>query len=651
MPGLGRLTASLTGPGCLYPGPVLTQGAPLTTIDARDGTSGTGARSTTTGPRQHASTQTLRRIVVGLFVGHLLLRGVVFGSAYFQQDDFVLQGRAGRLPLFSGEYLLHIHSDHLMPGGFFLAGLTERLAPLNYWAVLLQLLLLQALASWLTVRLLVRVFGLRPLVLAPVAVALFSPLTLQSSTWWAAALNLLPVQAAGAAAGLAAVRLVRTGQRRWVLATVLATAAGLAFDNKAALIPLVVLGVAWVARPDESRLLPSLWHLLHRHLLLWLALTATTVGYLALYLSLADPEPRSVADSSEVVRTAWTTLIQGLVPAVAGGPIRWTGEPGSGLAWADPPVWFVVVALHVVVLLAAWGILDSKVARRAWLVLGIYVGLDLALVAFGRSGLVDTIGLNLRYTADSILLVSLALGTSLMAPPGMPEGARAARVRAWLDERPRKKLALGLGALYGYVFVAVVSAMTLLGPVSDADSRTWLGNVRGSIEEVGGAVTVLDASVPEKIYWPLGYPYNQLSWVLSPIDEVSIATTVGLLGAFDETGTLKVADVTGASSIIRPDGSFCWRTGEDGALVRLERPVFDWRYVMKVGYLAEVDTQTTVQLGDGDPVEVPIEGGGVNDVYVDISGGGDVVSFGPSPDGVDICVNAVVGEVDLTGAL
>jgi len=584
------------------------------------------------------------RAVWGLFAIHLVIRVAAFGSAYFLQDDFVLQGQAARRGMFTTDYLLHVHSDHLMPAGYLVAGVAEWLSPLNYWVVLLTLIPLQVAASWLTVRLLLSLFGHRWLVLAPVAVALFSPLTLPSSVWWAAALNLLPVQAAGAASAWAALTLLRTGRRRWGAASMLALVVGLTFDNKAAMVPVVVLVVLWVAVASDGGLVRSLVSVLRRYWALWLAFAFAVGTWLAAYLSLSDPIIRDVSESTEVVRSALITSVEGFVPAVMGGPLAWASVAGSGSAYASPPIWFTVVSIHVLLALVLWGSINSAAGRRAWVGVGTYVGLDLLLLAIGRSGLVETIGLNLRYTADSIVLVAVAVGASVMAPVGHDEGRLMGRVRVWAAHRPGLARGAGIGLVYLYLVPALVSHVTILGHLADNDSREWLANVRQSVDDVGGAVAVLDTGVPANIYWGLGFPYNQISWILAPIDGVRVVPAVTELARFDPQGRLRAAEVDGTAAAPGPDGSCGWEVGPDGAQVRLDGAVFPWRYVMRIGYFTSRDTAATVRLGDGAPVVVPFDGGGLREVFVDIEGGGQYVTFSRPDDDVRVCVDLEVGD-------
>ena len=167
--------------------------------------------------------------MVGLSI---VMRGVIIFSGGFYWDDFILQGQAARLPL-DIDFVTYSHDGHLMPAAMVLSWATERLAPLEFWLPALEMLLGQlalGVAGWWLLR---RVFSARPLVLVPLAYFLFTGLTLPGNTWWASALNAIPLQVAMvvATAGLYG---YLHGRRPWRQATLVvgSVVVGLAFFEK-----------------------------------------------------------------------------------------------------------------------------------------------------------------------------------------------------------------------------------------------------------------------------------------------------------------------------------------------------------------------------------------------------------------------------------
>ena len=126
-----------------------------------------------------------------------------------------------------------------MPAAFLVAGVIIRLAPLDWTAPAISLVVLQLLASLALLRSLYVILGWRPVLLLPLTFALFTPLGVPGFAWWAAALNSLPMLAALAWVCADAILLVRTGNQRYAATGVLAYLGGLLFFEKAAVIPFV----------------------------------------------------------------------------------------------------------------------------------------------------------------------------------------------------------------------------------------------------------------------------------------------------------------------------------------------------------------------------------------------------------------------------
>ncbi len=102
--------------------------------------------------RGPATGSSRRRVVPGgrrLIGVQLAVRGWVAASGYFWQDDLIVDRHAPATgPLFTSDFLLYDHDGHFMPAGFLLTGVCTELAPLEWWPMVVSLVLLQALASW-----------------------------------------------------------------------------------------------------------------------------------------------------------------------------------------------------------------------------------------------------------------------------------------------------------------------------------------------------------------------------------------------------------------------------------------------------------------------------------------------------------------------
>ena len=211
----------------------------------------------------------------------------VLRDSYFITDDFMLSSRASESPL-TFEYLTRVHTGHFEPIGFGVMWMLAHLAPWN-WGVALTLLIVgQIVVAVLVWRLLVELFGRRPLTLVPFAMYCLTPLTAPATTWLSAAIIWLPLMAAVAGGTRQHVRYVRTGRARHAVGAVLWLLVGFAsFEKILVVLPyLVVLTVA--ISPGVQVNLRSLVVLARRTWVVWVGYVVATLGYLATYLGSAS---------------------------------------------------------------------------------------------------------------------------------------------------------------------------------------------------------------------------------------------------------------------------------------------------------------------------------------------------------------------------
>src|SRR3954471_12313307 len=275
------------------------------------------------------------RTAAVLIAVQLVVRAVLAFRGYFYWDDLILTGRAGTQALLSAAYLFDDHDGHVMPAAFLVAGGITRLAPLNWIGPAISLVVLQLVASLALLRALHVLLGWRPVLLLPLAFALFTPLSVPAFAWWAAALNSLPMLAALAWVCADAVLLVRTGSQRYAVTGVLVYLGGLLFFEKAAVIPFVAFAVAALIRHvggDQSPL-RTVWQ---SGIRLWTAALALTAGWVALYLFVVN-QRRWSSDLAMTWALLRRSITHGIVPGLAGGPWDWARWAPSS-PWATPPL-------------------------------------------------------------------------------------------------------------------------------------------------------------------------------------------------------------------------------------------------------------------------------------------------------------------------
>lgn len=586
---------------------------------------------------------TVRRVdrwALAVIIGAIVLRAAVIAAGSFYWDDFVLQGRAARLPL-NVDFLFYSHDGHIMPAAMGVAWVTERVAPLNYIAPVATLIVLQAAVAVLTWRLFRRLFGPRPLALVFAGALIVCTATLPSAAWWAAGLNSMPLQLGmlGIAFGVVDIVLADRAKRGIALVVGSFIVATLFFE-KALLLPLVVLGLLWVLGSTPG--LRGVWQAIRGNVplvvlggLVWIALAAV-------YVTNSDRGLLWPQDWGPVIDTFRTGLTDAIVPSMAAGPLAW--EPaGYASAYATPPWWFRTIALELFIALVALGCVCYSRARRAWLVAALYAFSAAALYAFGRvpGGGVPSGIASMRYIADAMLLLFLAAAFSLMPLRNEPDSPRMRAVRAWLADHPRSFRGGTAVILGGWIFLTILSTGTFAQIWANNPARGWLQEARTTMAAGAKDGPVLNQQVPPFVLYGLATPYNQIDWLLAPLPEKpEISGQTNNLRILNERGALTPATIDGPDALPGPKPACGWPVAGPSSTVVFGANVFAWEWTLELDYTAAAATSTTLTFGpEGKPVPVNFEQGS-GTVFVRLEGGGTTLTFGPTPESAGVCVRA-----------
>ncbi len=589
----------------------------------------------------------LRSGVLVIAAVALVVRFSVVKDSYFITDDFMLTTRALEND-FGWSYLMRVHTGHLEPIGFATMWVLAHAAPLSWgWAVFV-LMAGQAVLLLMVWRLLVELFGRRPLLLAPYAVFAFTPLTLPGFTWLAAAIIWLPLMVSVAGAMTAHARFVREGRARDAAVATLWLLLGLASFEKMAVYLPFALAYTVALSPSTPLGLRPLLRLLRRTWLVWVGYLAASALYLALYwagtreagASATYIPPRLGPVSDFVFFSVFRTFI----PAVFGGP--WTWQPHSyGLALVNSPrafdwlCWIAAAAL-----LLASLVLRSRIGRW-WFALGVYLAGSLAAVAVGRVGFGGAIvALETRYLADAAVPLVVVLAACLMPLRGesMPWTPLRASLPDWLSRRALPAVvAGGTGAVVLVAFHAM-SGYAVFSTQNPA--REVVANTRRTLPQLPADAQVFDQALQPQIIGPLFEQYNLVSRYLAPLATAAQRHDLYTRRQYtkpymvDASGrVVPMAVVPGATSTW-PAGS-CVGANRGRVVVPLSRDLFVWDWVVRVGYVAETPTTATVRLGSASQ-EVHLDAG-LGEVYVSLVGAGRDVVLDDIPAGTNVCVGDV----------
>jgi hypothetical protein len=526
----------------------------------------------------------------------LVLAAIAIGArawvalqGYFLIDDYLFVIQASTHPLWSPDFLFRPHFGHLMPGGNALTWLLARSAPFSLPVFVAASVAMQALAALLAWRLLRQLFGRTPWLLVPFTVYLFSPLTLPAHMWWAAAVNALPLQITMTMAASSFVAYDRDHRTRHLLGTIGWTVAGLAFFEKGLLTPLLLLALGFVLS-DERNPARAAWRVVTRSRRLWLALLALAVAYLAAYQALSDFAVRRTPDADYVRAVLRGGVVEGFLPALAGGPWRWipfdtpAAAPPSALRWC---------ALVAVVALVVVSSARRRAARRAWLALAAYVAVEILLLLLGRSLFPAIISQQYRYYADAVLLMTVAVAVAVV--PRSASADAADPRPAPISIRPVPAVAVGL-AVNLYVVSSLVSYASFAGIWRENPTKSYVQTAVASLQ-ANPSVTVLDRGVPTSVVFAFQRD-RDLSMLFGQIPRrAAFSRAPTSLFVLDDEGFLRRGVVAGVSTRPGPETGCGWRVAAGRTTrIPLQIPVYRWYFTVALRYAVPGDTRVRVGL-------------------------------------------------------
>ncbi|MCD4526403.1 hypothetical protein [Nocardioides sp. cx-173] len=539
-------------------------------------------------------------VALVLIAGQAVWRGVLLGRGFFTQDDYLML-RLGAEPLSWG-MLTQDYSGHFFPGGFLFAWAHAHHAPLDWGVVVVEILLMQAVAAVLLWMVLCRMLPGSWARVPLLAVGLACPLALWPTQWWAVAIQFLPISICLLLAVWALLVHLQEG-RRWALPAVLAaTAAGLLFQERAALFP-VVLGLIACAFSPVSGPRAIVAALRSRLLTLWAPLAVLLGGYLVLHRATAPIEATSAGSTGGGLELVGNFVFRNAVPGFVGGP--WTPTV-LGDSLLMPPTYAVVLAWLVVGSAVVWTVVRARPALWGWLLLAVYALIDVGLLFAGRSMMGGLFGLIPRYAADMVPVLPVALAlvvrAVLAAPASVP---RARRLR--VPRPPGAVVAVGL--TLAYVASAAVTTAAVASYSYNDEDRRYVETLRAELRDQPDAV-IFDGRAPDGV---------MIGWFA---DDARVSTMVGIAPespVFDlpshrmrmvgSDGRLRPIDLVASARSEPTDDEACgYPITRDGGVIPLAEPMSGERMVARISYYTAAKGMLRVA-ASGDEQAVPLRGG------------------------------------------
>lgn len=587
-------------------------------------------------PVERSAVDEIRVVALLVGLGGLAWRTWAATGGWFYSDDFLLTQTA-REQGFTLGMLLTPNDSQLMPFGMVLAWFVTTADPFGWWAAALTLVVLQAfvlLSGWWMLR---TVFGERWLLIPPLVLLAFCPMAIDTSLWWAAALNGLPAQAAFFVLVTAMVQWSR--YRRWWWAGLALGAFGLAVASgpRGALVALPVgLLVVFLLTPRGPALSLPLRVLRHH----WpvVALPAVLgVGYLVLYRS-TTPAPLDADAEVDVLTVLWTMMTGTVGPSLLGGPWTWDVIADPISTPGAPTALGAAAALGLAVAVGWWVVRGGRRRRVAAAILLVQLAATLVAIAFGRALQLGTgAALNTRYYPDVLAVLVLVLALATMEPSAArrTDLPRAAELLRTMRGR---LLAAGLAA---FVVSCLVSIVSYTLPWHAAfPARSFVTNAGSSLTATPGPIA--DLEVPPLVQLPIHFPRNLPSQLLAPYgDAVDARLSGNDLRVLDDQGSSRPAGIRlGSRAADGPDEDCGWLVADEPVRIEIDRdplPVFPWT---AINYAAGGRGAAVVTFDDREPFTIDVLQG-PHTWFVNGDGAYSYLTIEMVTPGLTMCVDAV----------
>ncbi len=589
---------------------------------------------------------------LALIAAQVGLNSFVLNRGFFQQDDFIIGGLAAKP--FSLHLLFQNYFGHLMPGVFALAWGPVHAGGYDWGLWAGTLVLLQALTGLALLRALRTLCGNRMLLLIPLGLFLFTPMTMADLTWWSVGIQSVPIQLALAMAVDQHVRYIRSGRILNAVFAALWVLFGLAFFEKAAAIPVLLFALT------SAYLVPASWPeamliTLRRHWIAWSIYGVTIIAEIVIYLSGLRSSPIRLPLASSAVTFGWHLLLNTFVPAAFGGPWRWAPTAGAPSGW----VLYAFAAAPAALAVLSWALATLVVMaslwyrRRAWpawiILLGWLVVVDIVPVVLGRLAAYGTpLATQTGYVADAAPVLAICLAIAFLPLRGEADAYRAAPPHG----PPVTALTSALAVLF--ITGSVWSAVSYRDQLQPQNTRSYLATASAALSAVPASTAIYPTAIPSQMASPL---FGRLSWLqnaLAPLaNQVAdqhfrwTSTPTGRVSPFmifDAQGRLHQAAVQGPHSFPFSHKASCVLTA-GGMRLPLSGNVYPLPFLMQIGYYSARPVTLAVTFG-GHQYQITLPASELAYAYLPVQGPGNGVVLTPVTPDPKICVGTVtIGNV------
>jgi hypothetical protein len=569
-----------------------------------------------------------------LIAAQLAWKAHFLSNMYFRQDDFYNLDLAIQSHL-SWHYLTFNTAGNVVIGTQLITWILARVSLYDWGLASAVVLVLLACASLAALRLMRTLFGDRPVILIPLAVYLLIPITLPALGWWSAALESLPLQLAIFMSVNAHVWYVRTGRIRHLAVAAAWVCFGLAFFEKALVLPVLLFGLTAAFFSGESSFLAGARQVLVRYRRAWLVYAAVAVAgavLLAISLRTSTIHPQAPTSPVAVITYAGALMRNTLIPGMLGGPWQWLHLGDGAYALAAPPAPMVWLAIIATALIIGASLLRRKTAWRPWTILAVWVAAaDIVPVALGRLNYLPavTFGMETRYVADAAPVIAICFGLAFwpLAERRKRETARRSRDQLLADPRWRAAAAL----LAVFVFGSVWSSQAYAKATSGHLAASYIANAERALKLAPRGSIVMNWPVPIEVESALFGRYREASTLIGDMERGKLAGklrwirsrptgTIDKLLIFGTDGRLYPTIMFGVKSVPRTAKQGCWPRKHGQIVVRFASRTSIWAWQLRIGYIWASHRPGTITVRYGHTLKLLVLRYGLHSAYLPITG-------------------------------
>jgi hypothetical protein len=613
----------------------------VTQADAVDLAPRTNADPATLATQRLQTSPVFRIGVLVLVLLTAIWRFWTLSSWSWFQDDWVYLTRTTELPFW--QYISQNYNGHLMPGQFVVAWVITKAAPLDHsYAVATTVFFVVAsLVAWAAA--LRTIFGERARLLYPMVILALSPLFMPISLWWAAAMQVFPLQLAMGLSVLFVARYMMYGHRRRDLVGLsLSYAFGLFFWQKALLVFVPIVFVALLLSHGAlGERLRSAWRVV------WAPL-ALSLAYIPVYVGLTRSENASRPELF-VARSLSETLdffLKGILdvgmPALFGGPWSSLSNTGEAYSSGSGVVTLALIALGILGTIAA-----VRLRHQGGLALA--MAATYAVVSWGllfTSSRFDVLGVfsvrDARYAAD-IVPVALLMVTFLVSPTLVEDRSSWLRLPR-TGGRVLHRWRAGAAVLLALVTVSTVYTTGRNWDTSAPSSpKEWVDDLTADAAGAGGS-SVHDSLAPNHVIFGAYFPRDaRLSQMLKPLAlPLRYNQPAEQMFMADWAGHLMEVDVEATTRAVSPPPvEGCGYLVDAGrtTVIPLEPGLYNWEWGYQLSYFSGEPALVTVRT-DTRSVDLRLDRG-LHQIQFVVEDAASQLRVTGHPDSSPVCVTEV----------